>query len=187
MYEGYYHLSRKGDKRWKGLRYFFSAIVYLSVAVSAFRVAFNSSSGKGDNQQDMAAELLSKPFGQWMMGIAALIIAGIGIYQFYYGLSEKYRKHVQKLNLAGNSANLLLASGKIGYCARGVVWLIIAFLGMRAAMHASSKEAGDTSKALSTLASASYGSYLLAAVALGLMCYGFFNLIRARYENFEQK
>lgn len=186
MVEAYQHISSKGKKRWQGLRYFFSGIVYLSVAVSAFRVALQSGQGGGDNQQDLASELLAKPFGQWLLGVAALIIAGVGVYQIYYALSEKYKKHVQKLNLHNNASRLLLGSGKLGYSARGIVWLIIAFLSIKAAINARSKDAGDTSRAVEVLQSASYGSYLLAALALGLMAYGIFNFIRARYEDFNQ-
>ncbi len=51
-------------------------------------------------------------------------------------------------------------------------------------MHANSAEAGDTSNAFQFLAEASYGTILLAAVGLGMVCYGIFNFIRARYENF---
>jgi hypothetical protein len=75
-------------------------------------------------------------------------------------------------------------AGKIGYVARGIVWLVIGWLFTKAAFHKNSSEAGDTSEAFGFLAEASYGSYLLAGVGLGLICYGIFNFIRVRYETF---
>lgn len=187
MVQVYHSVRDGGKKKWKGLRYFFSGLLYFSLAVSAFRYGLQSRSGGDNTQQQLASELLSKPFGQWMVGIAAVIIACTGFYQLYYGLSEKYRKHVQKMNLHNEAGRLLLSSGKLGYTARGVVWLIIAFLFMRAAMHSSSAEAGGTGKAMQLLGNSEFGTYLLGALGAGLMMYGMFNFIRARYEDFNQE
>ncbi|HEY0899358.1 MAG TPA: DUF1206 domain-containing protein [Sphingobacteriaceae bacterium] len=162
-------------------RYLFSGLVYGSLAFYAGMMLFSQPSGSGDNNQDLVRELLSKPFGQYLVGIAAAILLGVGIYQINYGLSEKYRKHVDR---AGGNKEVLLGAGKIGYVARGIVWLVIAWLFFKAALKASSAEAGDTAKAFGWLQEATYGSYLLGAVGIGLIFYGVFNFIRARYENF---
>jgi hypothetical protein len=118
-----------------------------------------------------------------LVSIAAAIFLAVGIYQIYYGLSERYEKHTQKADNA-MSKRVLLKAGKIGYVARGIVWVIIGWLFIKAAMSSNSSEAGDTSKAFSFLADAAYGSYLLAILAIGLICYGVFNFIRARYQSF---
>jgi len=162
-------------------RYLFSGLVYGSLAFYAGTMLFAKRSDSGDSNQDLVRELLSKPFGQYLVGIAAAILLGVGIYQINYGLSEKYRKHVDR---AGGNKEILLGAGKVGYVARGIVWLVIAWLFFKAAFKASSAEAGDTAKAFGWLQDAAYGSYLLGAVGIGLICYGVFNFIRARYENF---
>jgi hypothetical protein len=187
MVEGYHQLSAHGKKRWKGLRYFFSAVLYFSLAVSAFRMGFSSSGGSGDNQQQLASEILQKPFGQWLLGIVAVIIAVIGLYQLYYAYSEKYKKHVQKMSLQSNASKALLLSGKMGYSARGLVWLLIAYLMMRAAISASSAQAGGTGKAMQLIQNGTFGTYILAFLAIGLIAYGVFNFVRARYEEFNQE
>ena len=167
----------------KRLRYIFSGIVYGVAAYSLLKNIFASKSDSGNNSQDMVREVLTKPYGQILVGAVALTLLIIGIYQIYYGLSEKYKEHVDKV-ISNNHREALLNSGKIGYVARGAVWIIIAFLFFKAALHSNASEAGDTSKAFDFLQSSSYGSYLLAAVALGLICYGTFNFVRARFENF---
>ena len=161
-------------------RYFFSGLIYLSLALYAFKMLF-AGSGGGSGNQGMVQDLLSKPFGDWVLGAIALIIFCSGVYQCYYGLSEKYRKHVSDNSV---NSNLLLIAGKAGYIARGIVWLIIGWMFVKAALHSNSSEAGDTSKAFSFLENAAYGSYLLGAVALGLIFYGIFNFIRAGHERF---
>lgn len=164
-------------------RYLFSGLVYGSLAVSAFRMLLSNSSGAGDNKQNIARELLSKPFGQWLVGISAAILLAVGIYQIYYGLSEKYRKHAEKVSHS-SKRKLLLTAGKVGYVSRGLVWLILAWLFFKAALNSNSAQAGDTSKAMTFLENSAFGSYMLAAMGLGLICYGLFNFIRARYERF---
>lgn len=166
----------------KRSRYFFSGLVYTALAFYAFKMLFAGASG-GNNKQGSVQKVLNQPFGEWLLGIIAIIIFSIGVYQCIYGLSGKYRKHLDK---AANSDNkiLLRIAGKIGYVARGIVWLIIAWMFGKAALHSNSSEAGDTSKAFSFLADATYGTYLVAATGLGLICYGLFNFIRARHEKF---
>ncbi len=172
-------------KDWaKCVRYALSGLVYGLVSLTAFRIVFNSGSKKSDNQQQFASELLSRPFGQWLLGLAALVIAGIGAYQVYYGLSEKYKKHVQKMSLKTKAAAFMLSAGKTGYVARGLVWLIISYLMLQAAFASSSSKAGDTGKAFEFLERSPMGSYLLGALGTGLIAYGLFNFIRSRYENF---
>ena len=78
-----------------------------------------------------------------------------------------------------------MAAGKIGYVARGIVWLIIGWLFVKAALEANASKAGDTEDAFQFLATASYGSYILGEFGMGLCFYGLFNLIRARYEPFK--
>lgn len=175
------HGEAKG--KWgKKARYFLSGLIYLSVAFTAFTLAFGNGSGDGGGNQQLASRLLSQPLGEWLTGAAALILAGVGIYQLWYGFSEQYRKHVQGLSLQQTKADLMLGSGKVGYVARGLVWLIIAYLLLKAALHHNASEAGDTAQAFQFLESARYGSVLLAAVGAGLVAYGVFNFIRARYE-----
>lgn len=176
---------KKADTKWrKSARYLLSGLGYLSVSFTAFKIALKEAEENGDSQQQFASEVLSKPYGQWLLGIAALIMAGIGIYQIYYGLSEKYKKHVQKMNLHTKASSLMLAAGKIGYVARGTVWLIISYLMLQAAIASRSSKAGDTGQALQAIETSPLGAYLPGALGIGLIAYGVFNFVRARYEKF---
>lgn len=176
-------IPHKEIKWIKRLRYLFSGLTYLSIAFTAIQLILHTYKDNGDSKRNLAAQLMEAWYGQWLAGAAALLMAGIGIYQIWYGLSEKYKKHVQRLSdQAGHS--FLLYSGKAGYVARGVVWLVIAYLLSKAALHENAAKAGDSGKAFVFVENASFGSYLLGALGMGLMAYGFFNFVRARYESF---
>lgn len=180
-----YYKSNDNDGWKKRLRYLFSGLSYLAFAITAIRFIGGGGSEGGNRNQAIAGELMSKPFGQILVGIGGLLFAAVGVYQIYYGLSEKYRKHVQKLSLQTEQASLLLRSGKIGYISRGLVWLVIAFLFFRATFHAAASEAGSTAEAFRFIETSPFGSVLLGVLGLGLMAYGAFNFVRARYERFE--
>jgi type IV secretory pathway VirB2 component (pilin) len=168
----------------KKIRYILSGLVYLSLAFLAIKMVFRNESGDSKSKQDIIDDIMQKDQGPLLIGIAALVIAAVGVYQIYYSFSEKYKKHVSLATVNTTTRDLLFQSGKIGYLARGIVWLIIAWLFGKAALHSNAAEAGDTGKAFQFLESASYGSYLLGILGLGLLCYGIFNFIRARFETF---
>lgn len=176
-----YGHEHNGKKR---IMYFFSGLAYAAVAFAAVKMTLWHQQSSGNGQQELAASLLSRKGGQWLTGLLSLILLGIGVYQIWYGLSEKYRKHVQESNIPSQHAHLLLRSGKIGYIARGLVWGVIAFLLFRAALHARAAEAGDTADAFRFLEASPLGSFLLAAVGLGLVAFGIFSWVRAGYEKF---
>jgi hypothetical protein len=177
------------DKDAKGwayrLRYVFSGLVYLSLAISAFRFLIKQSSGnEGQNtNEQVAGSLLQQPLGQLLLGLVAIGMAAAGIYQIWFGFSEKYKKYVEDIRGASGGKGLLLNSGKIGYIARGLVWLTIGWLFLKAAINARAQEAASTSEAFQFLEAAPYGSYLMGGVGAGLACYGIFSFIRARYEH----
>ncbi|MFN2458182.1 MAG: DUF1206 domain-containing protein [Chitinophagaceae bacterium] len=166
------------------LRYLFSCLIYLSVAMLAVKLLMHENTGDANSYKEVVSTLMSKRFGEWIIGLLAFIIAAVGVYQIYYALSEKYRKHVTLMSLPSEATATLLRAGKIGYLARGVVWLIISWLLLQAAIHSNAAEAGDTVKAFQFIETSSYGSILLGIMGIGLVCYGAFNFIRARYESF---
>lgn len=175
----------KGKKGWAArLRYFFSGITYASVAFLAARLCFSGGGNGRDSQQALAGQLLNKPLGQVLAFVVAGVFLATGLYQFYYAFRGKYRKHAGAGG-ARPGGRLLLLAGKIGYCARGAVWLLVGFLFGRAALHARAAEAGDTSRAFGWLQQEHAGSWMLAAIGIGLVCYGLFNFIRARYDRLE--
>ncbi|MBF9255548.1 DUF1206 domain-containing protein [Pontibacter sp. 172403-2] len=180
--------ERKGNDA-KGiavrLRYAFSGLVYGALAFYAAKLVLGSGSsggGGGGSRETMARELLHQPFGQWLVGIVAVGTALAGLYQIYLGLSDKYKEKVQKSGLAHDKEAMMIRAGKIGYVARGIVWIVIGYLFLKAALQANANQAGGSDSAFQWLENSSYGSYILGAVALGLICYGIFMFMRAKYQ-----
>ena len=73
--------------------------------------------------------------------------------------------------------------GLVGHLARGVVFTLIGVFVIRAALQYDPKEAIGLDGALQKLASAAYGPYLLGVTAAGLVAYGLYCLVDARYRD----
>jgi multisubunit Na+/H+ antiporter MnhB subunit len=167
----------------KRLAYLFSGIAYSGLALYAIKYFLNQQkSSGGGSRQRLVQDILEKPLGQVLVVVLALIIAGVGIYQLYFAISGKYKKYVESSGLKHEYKSLILRSGKVGHIARGIVWLIIAWLFMKAALQNNSNEVGGADTAFHWLKTSPFGSYLLGAVAVGLICYGFYMFVRARYQ-----
>jgi hypothetical protein len=184
MIEAFRKQKAKENNKAKRVRYFFSSLTYASVAFTAVKIMVKGMQHSSDQKQELSSRVLQQPFGQWLLAAGALILTGTGLYQMWYGLSEKYKKHAGSVSNQKINGKLLLISGKLGYVARGIVWLLLSYLMMKAAFHSNAGEAGDTGKAFTLVENNSMGSYFLAAIGMGLILYGIFTLIRARYENF---
>lgn len=166
----------------KRIGYAFSGLVYGGLAFYAAQLVLgNGGSGSGDSRQTLASKLLEQPFGQWLVGLVAVGTMAMGLYQIYKGISGKFLKNMKSAQIKSEIRDMLMKAGKVGYIARGVVWGIIGFLFLKAALNANPQEAGGSSSAFQFLEQ-SYGSVLLGAIALGLLCYGIFMFVRARYE-----
>ena len=166
----------------KRLRYAFSGMIYGALAFLAAKMALGNGGGGGDSRQSLVRELLQQPFGQWLVGILAVATILIGLYQIYYGLSEKYQKKVRSAGLKSDIESKMIKAGKLGYIARGVVWAVIGYLFLKAALQSDAQQAGGSSSAFAFLEQSSFGSFVLGAVALGLICYGVFMFMRAKYQ-----
>ena len=145
--------------------------IYLYLAYKAARILFDGDAGESSAQQQ-ADTVLDLPGGEWVLGFAALVLAVAGAYQLHKAYSCSFLKRLE----APAQAPLVKWLGRIGYAARGIIFLAVAWLIARAAIDQQSTEAGGMEQVLDLLSGP-----LLYAVAAGLMLFGTFSIIEARY------
>jgi hypothetical protein len=161
--------------------YGISAVLYAGLTLEAVRMLRGSGGGEGGGAQHWTAMVMDKPFGRVAVGLAGLGIAGYGLYELFRAFKSDLTK---KLNLEGSpvaTRQRVVAVGRAGMAARGVVFGIIGWLVLKAALQYDASEAQGLQGALVALRKAAYGPYLLGLVALGLIAYGIFQLVKARY------
>lgn len=162
-----------------------SGFTYGALGVLAARMVLGQSSGQAgqgsQGPQDWTAKLLAQPFGIWVVALLGLVVIGVGIYQFYYGVSSRFQDELKLPAMSQAERTWAVRSGQLGYAARGVVYAIIGGFLIQAALRFDPQQAGGIDKALAELAQQPYGPWLLGIVALGVLGYGIYAFVQARY------
>lgn len=164
----------KGDEKEAMKRFAagISSAVHLYLAKQALEVALGDSRLTENGAQHQARELLQLPGGQVMLGLVAALLLAAGAYQlvvaskcsFLAKLDERVRETWVKW------------LGRAGYAARGIVFLIAGYFAARAALAERSSQVGGIEQALEWLSSPTD-----TIVAAGLLLFGIYALIEARY------
>jgi Domain of Unknown Function (DUF1206) len=156
--------------------------IYLVSAVAAVSLAAGSHSGGGDEQAE-TARVLSWPFGQWIVGAVGLALLGYGIGNAVKAMTQSFRDDLREYEMPNEARPWVVGLGVVGHVARGVVFVTVGFFLTKAAVEYDPDEAVGIDGALAKLADRSYGTWILAAVALSLLAYGVFCLVQARYRD----
>jgi hypothetical protein len=168
----------------KRVGYAATGAVHIFLAFSAIRLLQTGSAGTNSDAsaKGWTAELLSKPFGQWLVAIAGLIVIGMGGYQVYSGITARFREDLALSGMSPTEDRWFTRLGQVGYSARGVVFALIGLFLVAAARRGNPGEAHGLDGALATLAQQPFGPWLLGIVALGFIAYGVFLFAEARYQ-----
>jgi hypothetical protein len=160
-------------------------LIYAALAFSAAKIiAGAGGSGSQDEKAHQAtATLLSWPAGRWLVGIGGAIVIGVGLWNLYRGLSQKFEDKWRTGEMGATARRWGCRAGTVGHVARAVVFGLIGVFVIKAALDYDPKEAIGLDGALQKLASAAYGPYLLGVTAAGLLAYGLYCLVDARYRD----
>jgi hypothetical protein len=162
---------------WGGrVKAFSKALVYLALCWTTFGFARGKSSDSESQTVDLTSSLMSKPGGQWLVGIVGLVVIGVGAYHVWKGATEGFLRDLEK-----DPGTWAVRAGVVGYIAKGVALGVVGVLFVLAAMHANPEEAKGLDGALRTLKDQPFGPGLLTAVALGIAAYGIYSFSRAKH------
>ncbi len=156
-------------------------IIYLGLAFSAVKILFGIKNKGGFWAESWTAWLLSQPFGQWLVAIIGAVVIGIGLLQFYQTYSAKFRENLLLSEMSESIEKWTVYFGRFGYAARGIVFSIIGGFFIFAGWSSKAGRTRDFGDALRFVEEQSYGLYILAVLAIGLISYGIFMFLLARY------
>lgn len=175
--------SKKDEAKDKGQRvgYTASGIFHVLLSIYAFSLIIGGSSNSGgDKKQEWVGKILAQPWGEWVIGAAAVGLMIFAVYQIYKGLSTKFMDEVS--GLTGDERKVYKRSGQIGLPARGVIFGIIGYFLLQVALNSNAGNVKGSGGALKTLQE--QGIWWAIAVAVGLAAYGVFMFIKGRYKSF---
>jgi hypothetical protein len=167
---------------WKRLWYAVRGVMYCALCFTTVQ-AMTGSGGNSDTstQRHKTAEVLSWPAGRLLVGAAGLGVIGYGIGSIYRGLTKKFADDLKLGRLSAKTRTWFCRGGMFGWTARGLVLGLIGVFLVKAAVEYDAKESKGLDAALATLAAQPFGRALLVVVALGLVSFGLFYVVRARY------
>ncbi|HEY6961988.1 MAG TPA: DUF1206 domain-containing protein [Gaiellaceae bacterium] len=171
-----------GDKWPKRAGYAGRGLVYAGLTYSTVRIVTGAGGGQSQNAKahQSTAMALSWPAGRWIVGIAGAVLAAVGLWNLYRGLSRKFEDKWRLNRLTPGIRKWGSRAGVLGHVARFVVFALIGVFVVKAALDYNPKDAIGLDGALQKLAHASYGPWLLGLTAAGLVAYGIYCLVDAR-------
>ena len=169
------------------LKYAVLGVVYLLLAITTLGVTIANWTGSGDeaasegsgdeSSQQAASTLFDWPAGRWLVGILGIGLIGYAGYNFH--------KQVVKKDFAGRldagEESWVVRLGLIGYAAQSLVYAVVGYFFIQAAIAFKSTTAKGPSGALIELADTTWGKVLLWFIAIGLFAYGVFCIAEAKY------
>jgi len=157
-----------------------SGIAYLVLFVVALEILL-SSGGGGGNTSRQTAGVLGWPAGPELVGAAGAVMIGVGVFQGFKALAGKFMETSRTGEMDRRVRSAYAAVGAFGHLARAVVFVLVGYGLIRAAIDYEPNKAGGLDGALRELAHASYGPVLLGAVAAGLIAFAVYSIADARY------
>jgi hypothetical protein len=176
------HTSDRGRERvMERVASAFRAVVYAYFAYTAWKIFNDVSTSSADSQQKTTEGLLGSSGGRWLVGLAGLVVAAIGVGLVVYGIKKKFEKHLNTGQMSPSTRRLTQRMGVAGYSAKGVAYTIAGVLFVVAAVNYDPEKARGLDAALDALRRQTYGSILLALMALGIAAFGVFCFFQSRY------
>jgi len=172
---------------WQGItQRIFSAsigIFYLILAWAAWNIIITSQLiySDGEIPRTLTTLILALPLGTILMILIGLGVVGAGVHECYSGISGKYKKNFRLHEMKKSKRVIITLLGIFSFTARALIFALMGYFFIRAAINYNPNEAIGMDGALLALSQTYYGKTLLFITAVGLICHGILSLYEARY------
>jgi hypothetical protein len=160
-----------------------SGITHVLLAFYTFRLATRDTAGGGaapgdTKAHDWTAWLMAQPGGTLLVTLVGLGFLAVAAAQ---GVKAWRASFTAKMDGDVPAPRQVRMIGRIGYAARAIVFALVGWFFLRAAMTSDPQESGGMGQALRELQGSEMGPLLLGVVAVGLFLFGVFSLVEARF------
>jgi hypothetical protein len=157
-----------------------SGIAYAILCVTAVKILTGANTGSGTPKKATGG-VLDWTGGTLLVAVAGAVLIGVAGYQAYKGIEKKFLEDSKTEQMSDNVRRVFTALGVFGHIARAVVFTLIGYGLIRAAIDYDPDKAVGLDGALLKLANASYGPWVLGLVAAGLVGFAAYSVADARY------
>lgn len=153
-------------------------LIYGSMAGTFARFALGDGPDSSESTVDFTRSLLSSNLGVLLVFVTAGIILGIGIHFVVKGARRGFRPELRAFEDTARG-RVIEVFGVVGHVAKGLALLLVGGLFVIAGLDRNPQEATGLDGSLKALQYHPVGVYVLTVIAVGLICYGVFAIIRS--------
>jgi hypothetical protein len=137
----------------------------------------------GTSEEALVAETFTWPLGEWVVILIGLGLLGFAVYQLFRAATTKLGRQFDIDSLRRDVGEWAVHVCRTGIAARGIVFGVVAWFLIQAGMTGRASKTADSADAIRIVADwpEPFGSWLLAGVGAGLLAYGVFQALNAKY------
>ena len=160
-----------------------NAFIHFALVAAAISMMIGYRRAADDDAavRDWTAIAMAYPLGRWLIAGIAVGIFAYGVQQLIAALRGKLDRRLSFAEVTEKARCWLGGISRFGIAARGMVFCFLGWFLIRAAYDANAHEARGMGGTLREIAGEPYGRWLLCLTALGLIAYGFYDFVLARY------
>ncbi len=158
-----------------------TALIHFALGYSAIRIALGhlGAARDGRRTEHWTARALATPGGELVLYGVAIGLAVYGVYQLYRAWKSKLGDQLSLGSLTGRTRRAVIGISRFGIAARGIAFCTAGMLLLRAAREHDAAQADTPQQSLRQLFE--LGTIPFVVVAIGLIAYGVYEVIEARY------
>ena len=162
------------------------AVSYALLGFGALQIVMSGSPNGSSRNSTTSAQnwtglLLKQPAGVFLVIVVGIAVLCIAAYLVYKAYRAPFRQRLNLSTLSPRSQRTVVNIGRMGYGALSIVFAIVGFFLIVAAYKHNSNDARGLDSALVELLKQPFGPWLVGIVAIGLIAYGVYSFVEARY------
>ena len=161
----------------------FKTVLYAFLAFVIVKYALGLAAPKSSNKQsvDLTATAMRQPGGRVLVGIAGLVLIGVGAWLAWRAFERKFLAELRTGEMSPQARKVVTFLGRFGGIARGIVFGAAGLFLLIAAATANAHKAKGIDATLRAFTKTPAGPWLLVLVAIGLVLFGCYSWAESRW------
>lgn len=155
---------------------------FLCVTTVGF-VVTRHSENTDDKDRNLTARVMEWPGGRFLVAAVGLSLIAMGVANAARALTGRYRKHLKEGEIDRRTLRWLKPFAYAGLAARTVAFSLVGTFFIQAAVTYDPSKARGLDDSLRQVAKAPFGEAMIVLVAIGLVAYGLWLFVEARYRD----
>ncbi|MDT0330310.1 DUF1206 domain-containing protein [Nocardiopsis lambiniae] len=154
----------------------------LTFAIVTFLLGRGAPESQDSQAESLTAQLMSLPFGRWLIALIGLTLIGVGCYQIWKGATRRFTRDLTFDGASRTVRTAVVWIGTAGIITHGLVLGTAGVFFVQAAWTFDEDEAQGLDGTLRSFSETPVGPYALVAVAVGVVLYGVYCFCQARWQ-----